>query len=1240
MSDGGVVLPIRVDLSQIPPEFQGTIAKIKALAQEALIDINSKTITADEAIPVVGSLARAGGVALPGATLAEQEAALKAWTTQIVNDTVAMGNILPGLQAQVKQQEALQESMIEYAAAVSEAAIATNETKTQLAELQAEDAALLKSEIDLTTALNARKTSLLELQTTDDDLISSNVKLATAQAASSAATTQKLAADEAYSQVVRDATIKQALANAEKAREVAEDIALQDAIAENTVAQTQAAAAQKLVTDAALRQAGLLAEEAPVTAAAAPGGAGLLGIGAGGALTGSIAQAAALVGITVGVKDVLQSSQQLQVSFAQLKVLLDSIGQGGALPGLKASVDSIAASTGVSATSIASNLGRLVSAYQDSNKAIEAASQAAQISKTTQQNYGQTIQELIPIQSAYGGSFNDLAGDALKVQDAFTVPAAKVLQFFSAAAPLANQYGLSLKSLGALGGAALKDINTSAQGVAEDFNRTLLPNLSKALAGIEDQLKQSSAGRAILPTIRSDVSAGKEGDALNTLIQTYGQLNKAQQDALGQAIGGVRGTKDFAAALEDQVQIQKYLADSTNGAAREEKAWQAQTTTLNQQLSELGQSVLSLARDAFNPLIAALTTFATNLNDILPILHEATQILDSGSGGKKSSGGGIVDIVKAGVTFATAGLAAPLLYGGGVGGNGGGTFGGVTSDILKAGATFATVGLAAPLVYQLPGSKGGKPTGPSEDDLVALAKSATTRIASDSQTITDAIAAYNSGNLTIGQTLAVARQKLADLIASTGPGSNEVLAQQGAVNKIFSESILKSQDLANSLGGNSVSDIQGRVSQEVATIPLLGDPASRLQEAKNIVTNLKAELQAEADVAKTTADKNAILRDGLTIPSVAKDALAGDIVETDTVLQDFLAQFSEFSDGLSTDLQAEITHLVAAGQSVGDAAVQAARNLLDAASKLPLSQGIPKQIDDILALAEAEALRAQLNTVSGVPDKVSGPASDVAKTATPQELQVALDNLQAARDSADPVKGAQDAQHLADDQLALAQSTNDQVGEINAQAAQVKAQQQLALAQQAANLSALELSKAQFTASGDVIDAAKEQVAIIKQQIDNAIANKDGIAELNKLYADLAGAQANVTSTQISFSENQIQDNLDLRRETVAQAVAELRSLEQLATSQTQRDEIEKRVQALLHTDTQGLQYNLPTDINLPTLYEARRLNQTPAGVGYADNRNISIVLNAYNNTDVSSATSQIISAVNSRSYSTTGSIY
>ncbi len=76
--------------------------------------------------------------------------------------------------------------------------------------------------------------------------------------------------------------------------------------------------------------------------------------------------------------------------------------------------------------------------------------------------------------------------------------------------------------------------------------------------------------------------------------------------------------------------------------------------------------------------------------------------------------------------------------------------------------------------------------------------------------------------------------------------------------------------------------------------------------------------------------------------------------------------------------------------------------------------------------------------------------------------------------------------------------------------------------------------------------------------------------------------------------------------------------------TEKQLRDLDRQIKQLRGELSQDLQFNLPTGINLPGLYEVRRLNQSVGaqgqGIGYQDNRVIEINLNINNGMDEQAA--------------------
>jgi hypothetical protein len=80
--------------------------------------------------------------------------------------------------------------------------------------------------------------------------------------------------------------------------------------------------------------------------------------------------------------------------------------------------------------------------------------------------------------------------------------------------------------------------------------------------------------------------------------------------------------------------------------------------------------------------------------------------------------------------------------------------------------------------------------------------------------------------------------------------------------------------------------------------------------------------------------------------------------------------------------------------------------------------------------------------------------------------------------------------------------------------------------------------------------------------------------------------------------------------------------------SQEYRD-LNLKIFNLKKSAQQDMGFNLPGQIQLPTLYEARRLNQSNAmGVGYMDNRNVQVTFNVDGAQDPTLVATQIMNAL------------
>jgi hypothetical protein len=459
-------------------------------------------------------------------------------------------------------------------------------------------------------------------------------------------------------------------------------------------------------------------------------------------------------------------------------------------------------------------------------------------------------------------------------------------------------------------------------------------------------------------------------------------------------------------------------------------------------------------------------------------------------------------------------------------------------------------------------------------DRLSLAKQIVENLKAELTAEADAATSTQERNRILAEGLAIppqVRQALGQQIVDTDPLLQQLLAAGNTLDKDIRDAVAK--DTANLVaGGKAVGD---------AYVAALQEELLELNAALQVAGIFPGSAnQILSDIEKVQGDLNAALASRSALNTQA--GVPGKVT----------APPKSHAD--------ELAHTEALNKANAD--LDSARAGNDKVKQAQIAGRVAQQDLDAARAAKDDVKIAQALAAKERASQQLGAALD--------EIALANDTLQAARDAGDPIAMARDAQKTANDQMAIANRTHDTVAAINAQAAQISSGQQMAAAMAELGQSQMNLVKAQLEASGDVIGASKEQVAIIQREIADYVkqhptATLQNSAELNNLNAQLVSAQADVGKTTTSFAEQQIQDNLDLKRITTGQAVAQLRALEALQTTQHDRDEIEKKIRSLLGS-TGDLKMNLPDDI-LPTLYEARRLNGVATGSSYqggtVDNR-------------------------------------
>lgn len=213
----------------------------------------------------------------------------------------------------------------------------------------------------------------------------------------------------------------------------------------------------------------------------------------------------------------------------------------------------------------------------------------------------------------------------------------------------------------------------------------------------------------------------------------------------------------------------------------------------------------------------------------------------------------------------------------------------------------------------------------------------------------------------------------------------------------------------------------------------------------------------------------------------------------------------------------------------------------------------------------------------------------------------------------DPVKQAQLGIAFAQDLLAQAETEDER---INAQKRLIDEQKRLTEAMNQVRDSQFNLRQAELQAIGDDIGAAQTAAALARKQLQDAIAAGKGQAEINNLKAGVVNADKAVRDTVFQNRMDDYKFLLDMGQITQSQYADYLEGLKStLIPGTKQFKDLEVTIKQLRDDIGGNLQSNLPTSLQLPTLYEVRRLNQmgqggaSGQGIGYQDNRNVQVTV-------------------------------
>lgn len=169
----------------------------------------------------------------------------------------------------------------------------------------------------------------------------------------------------------------------------------------------------------------------------------------------------------------------------------------------------------------------------------------------------------------------------------------------------------------------------------------------------------------------------------------------------------------------------------------------------------------------------------------------------------------------------------------------------------------------------------------------------------------------------------------------------------------------------------------------------------------------------------------------------------------------------------------------------------------------------------------------------------------------------------------------------------------------------------------------------------DTVEVARLQHEQALRKLNEARAK--GITD-PKVLGPLQGAVETTATEMAKAAVSEEEESIDFMKDmgtiTIGQALESYRALLARTKEGTaQYRELARKIKSLEQEATSGddLQFNLPATLGIPTLYEARRMNQsTIAGIGYQDNRNIVMSLSVNGAQDPMVVANQVMAAFNS----------
>lgn len=556
------------------------------------------------------------------------------------------------------------------------------------------------------------------------------------------------------------------------------------------------------------------------------------------------------------------------------------------------------------------------------------------------------------------------------------------------------------------------------------------------------------------------------------------------------------------------------------------------------------------------------------------------------------------------------------------------------------------------------------------------AAEATLSIGSDQQDLEAIIADFDAGRAT-GLEVQRAYEKLIKSyeIALSGtlqdPATKKLLQEaELAKSKFLSEQILSANELTQTLnaatgGGGPEAEIAGL--QAALRNPAFDDAAARRQAALDIVSLNQELLQQRADAADGAGEALQILTNGIPLDADTRVTLILEQLRGNNQVQEFLEGFNGAARktvGFLQDGSDEIAAvMVETGKSYKEAALAVIEQAI--ADKLSLlSYSTLSTEARAVILRGLSSLYGQKEELKNIPDvdindvrNVTGSSTEIADqqreawdeaAAYAQEQadkleewrQAALEIEDAKADlfkatiENDPLAAARFEQSEADRALRNAKTEAERIA---AQAARIRADRGFREAIQDIYASQADLMQAVFDYGGNSVEGAKLGLKTAKDRLAYLQASGAGDAAINRAKGDVITAQGGLRDARLDRKLQDYAFLYDMDKINKQQYIAYLMQLKEIPDLTTdQLRTLDRQIKSLRDELGADFQFNLPTTLGLPTLYEVRRTNQTPGGGGsYQDMRNYNIVLYVNNGMDQAAAEQFLSEAMGTNRVST-----